>query len=124
MEMERLAKAESRIEDIEEDIKVIDTRLTKHGEQIDDLAKKTEELARDIIIIRKDVESIDDGVKRVEKQVNKTNDKLDTLVEQRNKDHLESPLDNYKKISWQVIALFVALIATLVFNTIFPMLAK
>lgn len=124
MEMERLAKAESRIEDIEEDIKVIDTRLTKHGEQIDGLAKKTEELARDIIIIRKDVESIDDGVKRVEKQVNKTNDKLDTLVEQRNKDHLESPLDNYKKISWQVIALFVALIATLVFNTIFPMLAK
>lgn len=124
MEMQRLAKAESRIEDIEEDIKIIDTRLTKHGTQIDDLAKKTEELTRDIIIIRKDVESIDDGVKRVEKQVNKTNDKLDTIVEQRNKDHLESPLNNYKKISWQVIALFVALIATLVFNTIFPMLAK
>lgn len=119
---QRVTKIEADVKGIKEDLSVFNTRLTKHGAQIDSLATKQQKMATDLIVIRKDIESIDSGVKRVETIVNKTSDKLEKLSSDRLDDHYKKPMETYKKIIWAVVGVGIGLITTFVLKSLFPMI--
>lgn len=121
---ERLVKLESDVVSIKDELKTVDTRLSKHGQEIDSLGERQDELAKDLIIIRKDTESIDQGVKRLEVNLNKAVDKLDLLHEKRVDDHFKEPLNKYRNLGWKIIGVIVGLLVTFVMGALFPMLVN
>lgn len=121
---ERIIKLEADVDTIKGDLKVVDDRLTKHGEEIDSLSKQQEKFSADLVIIRKDIESIDGGVKRVEVTVNKAVDKLDKLQEDRINDHYTEPLKNYKNLTWKILGVIIGILVTFVMGALFPMLVN
>ena len=121
---ERMIKLEKDVDTIKDDLKVVDDRLTKHGEEIDNLSKQQEKFSADLVIIRKDIESIDGGVKRVEATVNKAVDKLDKLQENRINDHYTEPLKNYKNLTWKILGVIIGILVTFVMGALFPMLVN
>ena len=121
---ERIIKLETDVDTLKGDLKVVDDRLTKHGEEIDSLSKQQEKFSADLVIIRKDIESIDGGVKRVEATVNKSLDKLDKLQEHRINDHFTEPLKNYKNLTWKILGVIIGLLVTFVMGALFPMLVN
>lgn len=121
---ERIIKLEADVDTIKGDLKVVDDRLTKHGEEIDSLSEQQEKFSADLVIIRKDIESIDGGVKRVEATVNKSLDKLDKLQENRINDHYTEPLKNYKNLTWKILGVIIGILVTFVMGALFPMLVN
>lgn len=122
MEPQRLSRVEAEVSGIKDELKVIDIRLAKHGQEIDQLSLDLQKTVTDFLVIRKDVESIDCGVRRVEETVNKSLDKIDKLQEQRITDHYEGPLNTYKRTIWLAVGVAVGLITTFVLTALFPML--
>jgi chromosome segregation ATPase len=121
---ERIIKLETDVDTIKGDLKVVDTKLTRHEEEIDSLSKQQEKLSANLAIVRKDIESIDGGVKRVEATVNKSLDKLDKLQEHRINDHYTEPLKNYKNLVWKILGVIIGILVTFVMGALFPMLVN
>lgn len=121
---ERIIKLETDVDTIKGDLKVVDTKLVRHEEEIDSLSKQQEKLSANLAIVRKDIESIDGGVKRVEVTVNKAVDKLDKLQENRINDHYTEPLKNYKNLVWKILGVIIGILVTFVMGALFPVLVN
>lgn len=105
--MDNLSEMNGRLKVLEENDKVQDKRLDKHGEEIDKLEKAFLTQEATSKLIQKDVENIN-------RTTQKTEDKLDKVINQRNDDHYEKPLSRYSKIIETVVITVVGAIIGMV----------
>ena len=94
--MDNLSEMNGRLKVLEENDKTQDKRLDKHGEKIDKLEKAFLNQEATSKLIQKDVENIN-------RTTQKTEDKIDKVINQRNSDHYEEPLNRYSKVIETVV---------------------
>lgn len=105
--MDNLSEINGRIKVLEENEKVQDKRLDKHGEEIDSLEKSLLQQEATSKLIQKDVENIN-------RTTTKTEDKIDEVIKIRNTDHYEKPLGRYSKIIETIVIAVVGAIIGMV----------
>ena len=74
----------------------------------------------EVVKIQKDVESINKAIDRVEKTVNKTDSRIEDILNHRVNDHFGEPLRKYRKIAWAIAASVLAFLAGVLIKSLFP----
>lgn len=104
---QEIERINGRVKALEDNDAVQDKRLEKHGTELDKLEKMYFEHDATNKLIQKDVENIN-------RTTQKTEDKLDKVINQRNTDHFEKPLSKYSKVIDTVVITVVGAIIGMV----------
>lgn len=118
--IEKIVRVEEKVSGIEKDIKSLCERVDIHGQQIDILDAANKNMEIEVVKIQKDVESINKAIDRVEKTVNKTDSRIEDILNHRVNDHFGEPLRKYRKIAWAIAASVLAFLAGVLIKSLFP----
>lgn len=118
--VEKIVRVEEKVSGIEKDIKNLCDRVDTHGQQIDILDAANKNMKIEVVKIQKDVESINKAIDRVEKTVNKTDSRIEDILNHRVNDHFGEPLRKYRKIAWAIAASVLAFLAGVLIKSLFP----
>lgn len=118
--VEKIVRVEEKVSGIEKDIKSLCDRVDTHGQQIDILDAANKNMEIEVVKIQKDVESINKAIDRVEKTVNKTDSRIEDILNHRVNDHFGEPLRKYRKIAWAIAASVLAFLAGVLIKSLFP----
>lgn len=118
--IEKIVRVEEKVSGIEKDIKSLCDRVDTHGQQIDILDAANKNMEIEVVKIQKDVESINKAIDRVEKTVNKTDSRIEDILNHRVNDHFGEPLRKYRKIAWAIAASVLAFLAGVLIKSLFP----
>ena len=88
-------------------------RITEHGRQIDNVSKSVNNLTTDIELIKKSSSYTEENTREIKATLKK-------LEEQNHRDHYIMPLENWKKVTWQVLTLIIVFIFGLLIKDLFP----
>lgn len=118
--VEKIVRVEEKVSGIEKDIKNLCDRVDTHRQQIDILDAANKNMKIEVVKIQKDVESINKAIDRVEKTVNKTDSRIEDILNHRVNDHFGEPLRKYRKIAWAIAASVLAFLAGVLIKSLFP----
>lgn len=118
--VEKIVRVEEKVSGLEKDIKSLCDRIDTHGQQIDILDAANKNMKIEVVKIQKDVESINKAIDRVEKTVNKTDSRIEDILNHRVNDHFGEPLRKYRKIAWAIAASVLAFLAGVLIKSLFP----
>lgn len=118
--VEKIVRVEEKVSGLEKDIKSLCDRVDTHGQQIDILDAANKNMEIEVVKIQKDVESINKAIDRVEKTVNKTDSRIEDILNHRVNDHFGEPLRKYRKIAWAIAASVLAFLAGVLIKSLFP----
>lgn len=118
--VEKIVRVEEKVSGLEKDIKSLCDRVDTHGQQIDILDTANKNMEIEVVKIQKDVESINKAIDRVEKTVNKTDSRIEDILNHRVNDHFGEPLRKYRKIAWAIAASVLAFLAGVLIKSLFP----
>lgn len=121
---ERLIGIEKDVEHLKEVAMKHDERISKHGREIDSVQSQQGKQQNDLDMIKREIQYSNTMIQRTEQTIEKIDKKLDKMKEERDNDHYIKPLDDHKKITWQVVTYIITVLLGVLTVALFPNLVR
>ena len=121
---ERLIGIEKDVEHLKEVAMKHDERISKHGREIDSVQSQQGKQQNDLDMIKREIQYSNTMIQRTEQTIEKIDKKLDKMKEERDSDHFIKPLDDQRKITWQIVTYIITVLLGVLTVALFPNLVR
>ena len=108
------------VQDLEKEVHILKEISRGHTDTLAQHGGKIEALGKDMGTLSTAIELIKTSSRYTEENTRDIKATLKKLEEQNHKDHYATPLENSRRLMWQVITLVVAFAVGLLINDLFP----
>lgn len=112
---ERIVRAETKIDNLEERIELNEKRLDCHGREIDELNKIVNTMDKDLALLTQTSNNTLDNTRDIKEEIK-------AIRQLRDKDHLEKPVSTFTKRQEQIISIIIGALATYLLYQALPFL--